>query len=160
MQRSTRSIALTWFVGVVVIALSGPARAALRFIANGDGTVTDTTTGLMWMQGVALAGGQWSSMLQVCEDSTLANHDDWRLPNIKELLSIADLSHSSPALDTTYFMTGADFWNGRYLYEASSTSQAQAAAYFHCIDAARGAVTGCAKNTGFLSGSFTARCVR
>jgi len=72
------------------------------FIDNGDGTVTDNVTGLMWQQE---EGGStnWEHALTYCEDLSLAGYTDWRLPNIKELRSIVDDSLYNPAIDTNYF---------------------------------------------------------
>jgi hypothetical protein len=67
-----------------------------RFVDNGDGTVTDTCTGLMWQQKTALdvngdgtAGATaWARARQNCEDLALGGHDDWRLPTARELESL------------------------------------------------------------------------
>ncbi len=68
------------------------------FLNNGDGTVTDRATGLMWMQ--ADAGSfNWEEALEYAENFTLAGFSDWRLPNAKELQSIVDYTRSP---DTTY----------------------------------------------------------
>jgi hypothetical protein len=74
-----------------------------RFVDNGDGTVTDTQTGLQWVQHGYDVGSQWS---RDCGDSAptgdlfrtflnnlnidcLAGHCDWRIPTIEELETIA-----------------------------------------------------------------------
>lgn len=71
-----------------------------RFIENGDGTVTDQCTGLMWQQVTAdLNKDQqwdasdtlnWDDAVAYCENLTLAGHSDWRLPAFKEFLTIVD----------------------------------------------------------------------
>ncbi len=73
------------------------------FVDNGDGTVTDEATGLMWSQEDSGEAMSWEDALAYAEDSTYAGYDDWRLPNIKELQSIADYSGSFPAIDTSVF---------------------------------------------------------
>lgn len=72
-----------------------------RFIDNGDGTVTDTCTGLMWQQGSG-PNGTWCSALAYCEELELAGHGDWRMPNIMELQSITDFENAFPALDPVF----------------------------------------------------------
>lgn len=72
-------------------------------VNNGDGTVTDRKTGLMWLDGEGECCSSWTGSLSYCEGLTLAGHTDWRLPNIKELESIADDSRYDPAIDTTFF---------------------------------------------------------
>jgi len=63
-----------------------------RFKDNGDGTVTDEKTGLMWQKGEN-ARMSWYDALKYCQDLKLAGYSDWRLPNIKELNTILDLSY-------------------------------------------------------------------
>jgi hypothetical protein len=65
---------------------------------NGNGTVSDAATRLMWMQGDNGQGVIWEAALAYCEGLSLAGHTDWRLPNAKELQSIVDYSR---APDTT-----------------------------------------------------------
>jgi hypothetical protein len=87
------------FLGALSL-LCSPAMAEL--LDNGDGTVTDTETGLMWQQ--AEAGAMtWEAALAYCEALSLAGQDDWRLPNRNELQSIVDYDFYDPATDTTAF---------------------------------------------------------
>jgi hypothetical protein len=84
---------------------------------NGDGTVTDQRTGLIWQKVQADKAMSWEEALQYCENLNLAHHADWRLPNIKELRSVNDDSKVSPSLDKVFFPGAkADFY-------WSSTSQ-------------------------------------
>ena len=92
------------------------------FVDNGDGTVTDHATGLMWQQADSGSGMDWEDALAYAEDSTMADYDDWRLPNIKELQSIVDYSRSpsagdadnqGPAIDTDFFRDHANFHPGQ-----------------------------------------------
>jgi hypothetical protein len=59
------------------------------FIDNGDGTVTDTSTGLMWEQNGSTIG-TWQDAFSYCETLSFAGHNDWRLPDINELQSCVD----------------------------------------------------------------------
>jgi len=61
-----------------------------RFVDNGDGTVTDNCTGLMWQKEMAPGAYAWQAGLKYCEGLDLAGHTDWRLPNIRELHSLVD----------------------------------------------------------------------
>ncbi|GBC59405.1 hypothetical protein DENIS_0344 [Desulfonema ishimotonii] len=72
------------------------------FQDNGDGTVTDLQTGMMWQQ-QTIGPMDWQSALAYCENLNLGNHDDWRLPNINELINLADFYKNEPVLDTTFF---------------------------------------------------------
>jgi hypothetical protein len=62
---------------------------ANRFVDNGDWTVTDNCTGLMWQKTTPM-GHTWQSALTYCENLDLGGHIDWRLPNVRELQSIVD----------------------------------------------------------------------
>jgi hypothetical protein len=81
-----------------------PAVSAL-YVDNGDGTVTDNVTGLVWQQGDAQNDGgglSWQASLEYCDTLSLAGHNDWRLPNVRELLSLVDFSRYSPAIDPLF----------------------------------------------------------
>jgi len=85
-----------------VRAVRGRQSLPGAFLVNGDGTVTDTSTGLMWQQETA-GSMSWEAAVNYCESLILAGHDDWRLPNINELQSIVDYSAYDPAVDTNAF---------------------------------------------------------
>ncbi len=72
------------------------------FTDNGDGTVTDNLTRLMWQQDGSYRTVNWEDAISYCEVISLVNHEDWRLPNYKELISIADYNVYNPEIDTTY----------------------------------------------------------
>ena len=87
---------------------------------NGDDTVTDNCTGLMWQQDTADIGNDgtitdaddvrlWCDAITYCEELTFGagNHTDWRLPNVRELHSLVDFSRESPAIDTDFFAATA-----------------------------------------------------
>ena len=79
---------------------------------NGNGTVTDRGTLLMWQQGESSLM-DWEAALITCETSTLAGSTDWRLPNHKELLSLVDDTRYIPAINTTMFpaATSSGYWS-------------------------------------------------
>jgi len=86
-----------------------------RFIDNGDGTITDRVTNLMWVKDPSqIPGGLWGTpgsptnmvwpdAVDNCENLIYAGYSDWRLPNIRELMSIVDYGKYYPAIDTLYF---------------------------------------------------------
>lgn len=75
---------------------------------NGDGTITDLNTSLMWIQDPG-EKTTYADTIELLETFSFAGYDDWRLPTIKELLSLATYSGSStddgvvPFFDTDYF---------------------------------------------------------
>jgi len=80
------------------------------FTNNGDGTITDAATGLMWQQADSGYGMLWEDALAHAEDLVFAGHDDWRLPNAKELQGILDYTrspatHGTAAIDPVFSCT-------------------------------------------------------
>lgn len=86
-----------------------------RFIDNNDGTATDTRTGLMWMRcslgqtwtGTTCTGTatqyRWADALSQAQSTSFATYTDWRLPNVKELVSIVERRCANPAVNETIF---------------------------------------------------------
>jgi hypothetical protein len=75
----------------------------------GTDTVVDTLTGLEWQRS-ALDDTEitWAAALAYCEALVHAGHNDWRLPNLKELATIVDESASmAPFIDQAQFGTSA-----------------------------------------------------
>jgi hypothetical protein len=108
-----------WLAGLLC-ALALPAWAA--FTDNGDGTITDSTTGLVWDKcsrgqvwdnttppGTCTGAASSHTWAAALAEATAANsashrgHADWRLPNRTELESLIQINAHSPAIDGTYF---------------------------------------------------------
>jgi ribonuclease BN (tRNA processing enzyme) len=70
------------------------------FTSNGDGTIKDSATDLMWQQSGSTNGMNWESALKYCKKMNVGGSDDWRLPNAKELQSIVDYSRSPSTTGT------------------------------------------------------------
>jgi hypothetical protein len=99
---------------------------------NGDGTITDNVTGLMWAQDLSTSDHSWSDAVAYCESLELGGYDDWRLPTVKELWSIRDFSQGWPWVDTDYFKLVGDgsdqrqhhsWTSNRYLVESDYQNQ-------------------------------------
>ena len=86
----------------IALFLSGTATAAGPFIDNGDGTINDTDTGLMWQKAEDGVKRSWEDACQYCEDLELAGYDDWRAPRIDELRTIIDYEVGFPALNSIF----------------------------------------------------------
>ena len=99
------------------------------FTDNGDGTITDNCTGLMWKKcsepdtSTTTCGGThstytWENALTQCEGLSFAGYTDWRLPNVKELISIVNYQNYNPAINTTYFPSTVahSYWSGTTVY--------------------------------------------
>ncbi len=87
-------------------------------VDNDNGIATDTKTGLSWMMcsygmlwqtdTLSCSGNalqyKWSEALIKADEFEYANKTDWRLPNIKELMSIVERQCSSPAINSLVFV--------------------------------------------------------
>jgi hypothetical protein len=107
---------------------AGVAWPTPRFTDNGDGTATDNLTGLTWLQDAGCLGNQdWSEAFtevaalnagsRTCADYT-GTFPDWRLPNIRELLSLVDYGAVNPAMPSDNFFVNLSYDN----YWTSTTS--------------------------------------
>jgi len=95
-----------------------------NFKDNGDGTVTDIATGLTWQQEDDNVQRAWEAAITYCEGLNLSDHQDWRLPNIKELRTIVDMTTGFPAIDPIAFpgTNAMDFYWSATTYASSSGS--------------------------------------
>ncbi|MBM9499125.1 DUF1566 domain-containing protein [Leptospira sp. 201903071] len=116
--------------------VSGTPESAFNFTDNGNGTVTDRNTNLLWskcpfgksnttcLAGVLFSGNR-NSALANCNGLVLAGRSDWRLPNVNELLSIVDYAGAgNPAIQTATFpnFPSALFWTSTSDINALTTS--------------------------------------
>ena len=111
----------------LLCALALPAWAA--FTDNGDGTITDSTTGLVWDKcsrgqvwdnttppGTCTGAASTHSWAAALAEATVANaashrgQAGWRLPNHTELESLVKIDAHSPAIDDTYFPATPSNW--------------------------------------------------
>ncbi|HEY0178111.1 MAG TPA: DUF1566 domain-containing protein, partial [Dokdonella sp.] len=124
------------FNGGFVNAAPIGAAAGVRFVRggasfgpisdDGDGTVTDPRTGLMWDRcslgqddATTCAGDveapNWQDALQEVAQRNAQNwrgHSDWRLPNVKELMSLVEPARTAPTIDAAAFPNtpGGAYW--------------------------------------------------
>ena len=160
------------------------------FLHQGNGTLTDQATGLMWAQTDSGSGMDWEHALAYAQTQNAASylgHSDWRLPNSKELQSLVDYTRSpgaidpanvGPAIDPLFTCTGITNKAGAadypfYWTSTSAIAQANGAylaawcvAFGRAVDDAgkdlhgAGAVRFDTKVTGTTSGENFVRLVR
>ena len=100
-MKKTALIAI--FSPLILILTTVNGLLAASFTDNGDGTVTDHITSLVWQQEDDNSKYTWANALTYCENLSLAGKSDWRLPNVRELESLVDDSAHTPAINETYF---------------------------------------------------------
>ncbi len=103
-----------------------------RYRNNGDGTVSDLITGLMWQKGFSKMG--WNEASQKAASATTGGYTDWRVPTNKEMYSLIDFTGNQgsgdpsastppadavPFIDTEYFdfeyPTGSRYIDAQYI---------------------------------------------
>ncbi len=100
------------------------------FVDNEDQTISDKATGLMWQQSDDGMPRNWEDALGYCANLNLAEYEDWRLPNAKELQSLVDYTRApditnsaaiNPLFNTTE-ITDPDGKAGQYPYFWTGTT--------------------------------------
>ncbi|MBU2652231.1 MAG: DUF1566 domain-containing protein [Bacteroidetes bacterium] len=108
-----------------------------RFTDNGNGSVTDTFTGLMWVKDANLIATRnpsfdqdrtpgdgdidWKTAfdyVDLLNNDNYLGHNDWRMPNMVELRSLVNLQYPDIALPPDH-----PFINLKDLYWSSTTSE-------------------------------------
>ncbi len=118
-------------VGAVAVADDGivEAGATLSYTDNGDGTITDNNTGLMWEKkddsgglhdkdntyywsgnGIQETIWDWLDDVNAEGGTGYAGHNDWRIPNRRELESLVDAGRYNPSIDPIFGPTVASFY--------------------------------------------------
>ncbi|MBS0591283.1 MAG: DUF1566 domain-containing protein [Proteobacteria bacterium] len=148
------------------------------FVVNTDGTVTDTTTSLVWdrctlgasgsncLTGAATGstGDKWVQAFAAVEAANTARYkgfDDWRLPNKNELESLVDraLGDTPAKIDRTAFpaTVGNSLFQGRYW---TSTTLESNPAFFWYVEFGRGNVLAGQKSAAPDASLYYMRLVR
>lgn len=92
----------------LLLCTGNEAYGVNNYVDNGDGTVSDLATGLMWKKEDEEDVFLFTEALANAESSEFAGYTDWRLPDVKELQSIVDYSRGPnspeglPAIDTDF----------------------------------------------------------
>ena len=124
---------------------------APRLTDNGDGTVKDNLTGLIWLKDANCFGARpWTDALS--DANTLANGScglaehsvgqvrtgEWRLPNVRELHSLMDFSQFAPALPVGHLFAGVQssglYWSSTTYANAPSALMVSSPAHRSSTD--------------------------
>ncbi len=103
---------------------TAPQANPQSFTDNGNGTITDNVTGLMWQK---LDAGEmtWENAVTNAASQTTGGYSDWRLPNPHELMSLFNYEAGNPAMNSTYFPLnglGAEYWWSRDSFGISTSN--------------------------------------
>lgn len=104
-----------WDSSGAVIACAGTgqdgdlqAGAPRSYTDNGNGTITDNVTGLMWEKITNPTGcpfSDWAgafARIATLNATNFAGYNDWRLPNVNELQSLIDYGRQQPSIDPVF----------------------------------------------------------
>jgi formylglycine-generating enzyme required for sulfatase activity len=99
--------------------------AVAHFTDNGDGTIKDNYTGLTWQKNTSTTPMNWEAALAYAKTVTLGGKSDWRLPNIKELQTLNDVSRVKPSINKTYFpniVSATFYWSSTTQYKTPAVA--------------------------------------
>ncbi len=134
--------------GPVDVAAGAPNPES--YTDNGDQTITDNVTSLMWQQDASTNSYSQDQAIQYCSTLGLGGYSDWRIPTRIELVSIVDALTSSPRIDTTKFSGTLPF----PYWTSSVPAIAPSDVYMVIFQ------SGATEYVGAKGSSVTVRCVR
>ncbi len=109
-----------------------------RFTDNGNGTVTDNLTGLIWLRlANCYESRSWANALSAantlnsgeCGLNDGSAEGDWRLPNLRELQSLIDYGQYNPALPSAHPFSGVQFEGGDKYWTSTTYVRAESWAW-------------------------------
>jgi hypothetical protein len=121
------------FLMVTTVVWAKPDSA---YIDNGNGTVTDIETKLMWQQGSAGGPMNWYNAVSYCSGLSLAGYKDWRLPTLVGLDTLVDTGGDPPKINKTYFPNTAASWYWSRTTYTGRTNSAWAVYFYGGYDGA------------------------
>jgi tRNA A-37 threonylcarbamoyl transferase component Bud32 len=101
------------------------AETPATFTDNGDGTISDSLTGLQWQGAVDANKYEWSEAKTYCDSLNLVSKQDWRLPTQFELETLLDFAKTSPpaiAAPLVAGTPGGSFWSATSYQGGSSAA--------------------------------------
>lgn len=105
-----QAVATYSIIVLFALLVTSSALAGNNYVDNGDGTVTDRSTRLIWEKENSAGKLDWKQALASCEQLEKGGKTDWRLPSLRELESLADFSRNAPAIDPVFVETGEMRW--------------------------------------------------
>lgn len=123
-QKDIFVIGIILLIGLIMM----PAKAVDRFIINGDGTITDTKTELMWAKqdnGIPI---NWNDSVIYCQNYSGGGYQNWRMPTLDELATLYNpgkknkngyhiIKYISITASTCWAAESSDHLAGRYNFK-------------------------------------------
>ena len=125
---------------------------------NQDLVIVDESTGLIWESDPQIKKGNWKSALRSCENLDYGGYTDWRLPNISELLSLANYEISSPASNFPKVDKTAEGTSIYSIYWSSTSNDGTN--YAAVINLENGEISELSRNSRGTANTAFVRCVR
>ncbi len=108
-----------WASAAAMVALTGAAQAAL--VSNPNGTVTDTTTNLIWLQNWNGNGSRdWATQKNWADNLTFAGSSDWELPEISEYAALFTAYGNLTLVPQFMNVRDVTYWSGTEFTAGSS----------------------------------------
>lgn len=123
-----------------------PKKITKRFIEK-DNMIIDLENNLMWEKEGSKNRLTFAEAVKYCKDLRLGEYKDWKLPTVKQLISIVDYEKYNPAINKIFKCESAFYW--------SSTKYAGGSGYAWFVDFYGGYFYGYS-----LSSSYCVRAVR
>ena len=83
--------------------------------------VIDKDTDLIWQDNSTIVSKTYKEAIRYCQNLSLGGYDDWRLPNIDELMSISDKSRYNPAVKKIFKHTKNSYYWSSSRYKGNSS---------------------------------------
>jgi len=80
------------------------------FRDNAEGTVTDLATGLIWQKNDDSRPRTWQESADYCTGLDLGGHTGWRMPALKELMSVTEDGRSQNIMNVVFIYRTGNYW--------------------------------------------------
>jgi hypothetical protein len=155
-KRGLRRIIVVIPASLLFVLFCHPVHAIGPYTAGGK-TVVDQGTGMEWQKSDDATPRNWQNGLAYCENLSLNSKTDWRLPNIRELKSIVNISRYHPASDPVFTSRFSSYWSATTVATVAAVTAAtnQPATSAWIVNFANGD-----DNWYVKTDSYLVRCVR
>ena len=130
-----------------------PTQRQQSYLDNGDETVTDKVTGLMWQQSDDANTRTFEEAKNYCSACTDGGHSDWRLPDIHEIHLLVSYTHNRPAIAPVFNAQMSGYWS-------STLGATYPSVIAMALDFQDGSIDEARYDAGVWNDELYVRCVR